>query len=176
MKIYTKKGDEGDTDLIKKRVKKNDIKIHIVGELDELQAKLALAIYYLEDENIKKDLSLIDSILFKIATITIDIENVFNFSLSEKEIYFLETKINEMETKIDKLTNFITYEGSLPSIKITLAKTQVRKVERLMVEDNTDKFVLKFINRLSDYLFVLARYINKEKGYKEKLRMTDYKL
>ena len=160
MKIYTKRGDKGQTDVIGKRVKKSDIKMHIVGELDELAVRMADFLSVCDNKEIIEDIRKIDSVLFKIASIVIDINNKLNLSVVETETLFLEKRINEMDGVLPPLKNFITYEGVLASIKASALKTQTRKVERFMVDDKLDKSVFMFINRLSDYFFTLARYIN----------------
>ncbi len=169
MKIYTKKGDKGQTDVIGKRVSKSDLKMNIVGELDELSVRMAELNLYI-DETLKEKLFEIDKVLFKIATIAIDINNYFNFTVTEEEIENLEKQIDIWENEVPKLKNFITYDGDISSIKASLIKTQVRKVERLMTDDDLPVNVLKYFNRLSDYFFVLARYLNHIKGISERKR------
>lgn len=175
MKIYTKKGDKGDTDLIGKRVKKSNVKMFIVGELDELAVRMADFLSVCKDQTITQDMRKIDAILFKVASITIDINQRLNLSLKEEETLFLEEKINEMEKYLPPLKNFITYEGTLSSIKSSSMKTQVRKIERYLVDDqDADPFTLSFINRLSDYFFTLSRYLNYKENIQETKRTLDY--
>ena len=169
MKIYTKKGDRGKTDLIKKRVKKNDSKIHLVGELDELAVRMAELNYYLKG-NFKDEIKVIDKVLFKVATLVIDVENTYNLEVTDEEIKYLENKIDLMEKEVPKLTKFITYDGTLEAIKASLVKTQVRKVDRLLLAEELKENVLTFLNRLSDYFFVLARYLNHLEKVEERKR------
>ncbi len=171
MKIYTKKGDKGETDLIGKRVSKSDLKMNIVGELDELVVRMAELNLYL-DETLKEKLFEIDKVLFKIATIVIDYKNAFKFEVTNEEIENLETQIDLWEEKLPALKNFITYDGDISSIKANAIKTQVRKIERLMTDDDLPNNVLKYFNRLSDYFFVFARYLNHLKGITERKRET----
>lgn len=170
MKIYTKKGDQGETDLIGKRVLKNDLLIQIVGELDELAVRIAELNQSNIPEALISDLKQIDSVLFKIATIVIDINNSLKLDVLDSDVLFLESKINQMEEELPKLKHFITYDGIPSSIKAQLIKTQVRKVERLLVSTEINPLVIKYINRLSDYFFVLGRYLNFKADFKEIIR------
>lgn len=170
MKISTKKGDLGQTDLIGKRVSKSDILIQIVGELDELAARMADLNQSGISESLTADLKKIDSVLFKIASIVIDIDNKLHLEVREADIHFLEDRINHMEQLLPELKNFITYDGVIPSIKANLVKTQVRKVERLLVSTKVNPLLVKYINRLSDYFFILGRYLNFEANFKETIR------
>ena len=170
MKIYTKKGDQGETDLIGKRVLKNDLLIQIVGELDELAVRIAELNQSNIPEALISDLKQIDSVLFKIATIVIDINNSLKLDVLDSDVLFLESKINQMEEELPKLKHFITYDGIPSSIKAQLIKTQVRKIERLLVSTEINLHVIKYINRLSDYFFVLGRYLNFKAGFKEIIR------
>lgn len=170
MKIYTKKGDQGETDLIGKRVLKNDLLIQIVGELDELAVRMAELNQSNIPEALISDLKQIDSVLFKIATIVIDINNSLKLDILDSDVLFLESKINQMEEELPKLKHFITYDGIPSSIKAQLIKTQVRKIERLLVSTEINPLVIKYINRLSDYFFVLGRYLNFKADFKEIIR------
>lgn len=170
MKIYTKRGDKGQTDVIGKRVKKSDVKMHIVGELDELAVRMADFLSVCENQTIIEDQKRIDSILFKIASIVIDINDKLGLIIEGTDTLFLEERINEMTEKLPPLKHFITYDGVIAAIKASALKTQVRKVERYMVEDTLDEGVLKFINRLSDYYFILSRYINYLNQFEETKR------
>ncbi|NMA05574.1 MAG: ATP:cob(I)alamin adenosyltransferase [Acholeplasmataceae bacterium] len=170
MSIFTKRGDEGSTDLIGKRVKKSDLKIHIVGELDELSVRMADFLVACKDETLKEEVRIIDGVLYKIAAIVTDVNKKFNLEVSDEDILFLEERINEMEEKTPVLREFITYEGELSAIKAFGLKTQTRALERLLVEDKLPEKVYKYINRLSDYYFVLGRYINFKANFEERKR------
>src|SRR5690554_175019 len=111
MKIYTKRGDKGQTDVIGKRVKKSDIKMHIVGELDELAVRMAEFLSVCDNEAIIGDIKYIDSVLFKTASIVIDINNKLGLSIQKENISFLEEKIDAMDEVLPPLKNFITYDG-----------------------------------------------------------------
>lgn len=168
MKIYTKKGDLGETDLISERVLKSNQAIHLVGELDEASARLALAKHYIQDEEILRDLEKVDHYLFLISSILVDPFGKLGLSVDPDATIELEEAIDVMDIKLAPLKRFITYDGSVEAIQISLLRTQVRKIERLLVGFSTDEAILKYINRLSDYLFTLMRYLN----YKAKISET----
>ncbi len=167
MSIFTKRGDQGLTDLIGKRVKKSDLKIHIVGELDELSVRMADFLVACKSEKMKEEIRIIDGVLYKIAAIVTDVNDKFNLVVKEEDILFLEEKINQMEKETPVLKEFITYEGDITAIKAFSLKTQTRALERLLVEDKLPEEVYRYINRLSDYYFVLGRYINFKANFKE---------
>lgn len=170
MKIYTKRGDSGETDLISKRVMKSDIAIHLVGEIDEAQARLALAKYHIVDEKVRAALAEVDQNLFKISSMIVDQKKLLGISIDESSILALETKIDSMDLELPVLKKFITYDGTIGSIQLSLLRSQVRKIERLMVETKLEDNVLKYMNRLSDYLFTLMRWINFKENITETLR------
>jgi cob(I)alamin adenosyltransferase len=160
MKIYTKRGDLGETDLISRRVIKSNLAIHLVGEIDEASARLALCKHYIDDENILKKLSEVDHYLFLISSIIVDEEDKLKIRVPESAITQLEQDIDEMDKVLPPLKRFITYDGGIDAIQVSLLRTLVRKVERLLVDYPTHELVLKYMNRLSDYLYTLMRYMN----------------
>jgi cob(I)alamin adenosyltransferase len=160
MKIYTKLGDLGETDLISRRVIKSNLAIHLVGEMDEASARLALCKHYIEDPNILNKLSEVDHYLFLISSIIVDEEDKLKIRIPESAITQLEQDIDEMDKVLPVLKRFITYDGGIDAIQVSLLRTQVRKVERLLVDYPTHELVLKYMNRLSDYLYTLMRYMN----------------
>lgn len=170
MKIYTKRGDLGETDLISSRVSKSNIAIHLVGELDEASARLAECKKYIEEKNILNDLSKIDHLIFTIASIIVDDKQKLNLSIDVQEIAFLEASIDEMDKHLQPLKKFITYDGVEGAIKISLLRAQIRRIERLIVDYPVQPVVLKYLNRLSDYLFTLMRYLNLLADFKEVTR------
>lgn len=160
MKIYTKRGDLGETDLISRRVVKSNIAIHLVGEMDEASARLALCKHYIDDKQILQKLSEIDHYLFLISSIIVDDEDKLKIRVPEQAITQLEQDIDDMDKVLPPLKRFITYDGGIDAIQISLLRAQVRKVERYLVDYKVDEMVLKYMNRLSDYLYTLMRYMN----------------
>lgn len=160
MKIYTKKGDKGKTDLLYKRIKKSDLKIEVVGTIDELISFISFSNSVNSNIEIKEILT----------NIRIDLSSMMHEVVSKKKINITEEKIKHLETLIDKyensmkpLTKFIYFEKDIKSSSINIARTVTRRLERLLVKlnekENIAEIILKYINRLSDLLFVLARYI-----------------
>lgn len=174
MKIYTKTGDKGKTGVIGGRLKKNSIIIESIGTFDELNASIGIVIA----SNQKTDLFInelvkVQNIIFCIGSILSGVDIEVDLKQRTKS---LENLIDEMNSKLEELTRFILPGGSLTSAHIHLCRTICRRAERRLLEYidsfekekpnqmavNRDKLddAEKFINRLSDYLFVLARYIN----------------
>ncbi|HHV33798.1 MAG TPA: cob(I)yrinic acid a,c-diamide adenosyltransferase [Acholeplasma sp.] len=163
MKVYTKRGDRGETDLFHERVKKSDLKMDVVGTLDELIAVLSFANAANTNEEIKEiltdireDLSLIVPTLFGKKEPTLTNENV-----SELEIL-----IDTYSLELEPLKSFVYFENNTKSSAINVARVVTRRLERHLVKVNEieplNEACLSYINRLSDLLFVLARYIEEK--------------
>lgn len=170
MKIYTKKGDLGTTDLISKRVLKSDLAIHIVGEIDEASARLADCRQHIQLEEARHDLLTVDHYLFMISSMVVDVQDKLKLRIEDEAIKQLEEAIDMMDIKLEPINKFITYDGSNAAIKVSLLRAQVRKIERYLVEYSIQENALKYINRLSDYLFTLMRYLNYSSNIKETTR------
>ncbi|MCL4397975.1 cob(I)yrinic acid a,c-diamide adenosyltransferase [Patescibacteria group bacterium] len=144
MKIYTKKGDKGETGLIGgKRVPKTDPVVEALGTIDELNAHLG---------NLNLPLEKIQQDLMALAS---EVAGGKKARVNEK---WLEKEIDRMEKELPPLHNFI-----LPTGSVHLARAVCRRTERRVTA------VLgysKYLNRLSDYLFVLARWVTREKSYR----------
>jgi len=173
MSIYTRTGDTGQTGLANgERVHKNSPVINFVGLLDELNANLGLCVSHLKlianydfsDE--VRNLEKIQNNLFVIGSISVFVKLEFEV---EKEILQLENMIDEYEKNLPKLTNFILPGGHIIASQIHLIRTTARKVEIMShALDHEDiKVIAPYLNRLSDYLFVLARYVNFKLNYPE---------
>jgi len=167
MKVYTKKGDKGDTQLLGgSMVKKNHIKLECYGAIDELNAFIG-NIY---DQDIsashKESLLKIQNQLFNLGScIAFDgkKEKTKLPNVTEENIEMIEKEIDKMDVSLPMLKNFILPSG-LPTVsKCHIARTICRRAERNLVslgqKEKIDPLHLKYLNRLSDYLFVLARFI-----------------
>jgi cob(I)alamin adenosyltransferase len=167
MKIYTKKGDKGNTQLLGGSiVRKNHIKLECYGTIDELNAFIG-NIY---DQEIsafyKEPLLKIQNQLFNLGScIAFDgkKENIKLPNVTEENIEELEKEIDKMDASLPILKNFILPSG-LPTVsKCHIARTVCRRAERNLIaleeKWEIDPLHLKYLNRLSDYLFVLARFI-----------------
>ncbi len=178
MKIYTKTGDNGKTSLLgKANVYKSDLNVEAYGTIDELNVIIGICIGKINNAVIKKDLIQIQNNLFLIGSYLADVNNQFiktsdikNLKLQTK---ILEGRIDKMELRLTKLTNFILPGGSEESTFIHLARVVTRRAERYIVKvhkkQKVDAEILMYINRLSDYFFELSRYLNFKKGYKENI-------
>lgn len=176
MKIYTKTGDKGETGLVGGRIKKNSIIINTIGTFDELNASLGI-LAALSTDNSQQIFLKTQNIIFCIGSILSGTDIECDFMKYTKE---LEDYIDSMNKEVKVLTKFILPGGNLLSANIHLSRTICRRTERQFLEYineyekekpketqiNFAKLLLveKYINRLSDYLFVLARYENQKSG------------
>ncbi|MFK8138203.1 MAG: cob(I)yrinic acid a,c-diamide adenosyltransferase [Bdellovibrionales bacterium] len=178
-KVYTKTGDQGSTSLLEGiRVKKNDTRIECYGFLDELNSHLGLLKVQMNlDEKLKNVCPLILSIqnnifLFGSYLASSDPTKAnFLSPLDESWIKQLETSIDKMDDELPILKNFIIPGGSIVSSQANISRCVCRRAERLIVGLNLEiesyKFIAKYLNRLSDHLFVLGRWIDLKTGVEE---------
>lgn len=175
MKIYTKGGDKGKTSLLGgKRVSKSDMRIEAYGTVDELNAQIGLLKDYDISADLKASLLKIQHDLFKIGSILaceVDPDQ-YNLSLiKDSDIIEIEKLIDEMEGKLPVLKNFILPGGDIAVSQCHIARCVCRRAERYIVllskEEVVQEVIIMYLNRLSDYLFVLARRIGHDKGVKE---------
>ncbi|HMI64386.1 MAG TPA: cob(I)yrinic acid a,c-diamide adenosyltransferase [Cyclobacteriaceae bacterium] len=172
MKIYTKTGDQGTTALFGgKRVSKADLRIDSYGTVDELNSYVGL----LRDQDVNRNrndfLVEIQDRLFTIGSIlaTEPGNNKVKIpALQEENIQALEKEIDSLEAGLPPMRVFVL-PGGHPSVSFGhIARTVCRRAERLAValdqQDKIDPLVIKYLNRLSDYLFVLCRTMSKELG------------
>jgi cob(I)alamin adenosyltransferase len=176
-KIYTKTGDDGTTGLMGgTRVKKYDIRLEAYGTVDELNAALGLIRSYNIPENLAEMLVEIQNKLFNIGSRLASDErgNAFTekLSITEQHIAFLEKAIDEMEEDLPELTHFILPGGDLAAAQCHVARTVCRRAERRILEfagsESVQPEIIKYINRLSDFFFVLARKLAADSGIAEK--------
>ena len=174
MKIYTKTGDDGTTGLIGgTRIKKHHIRIESYGTIDELNSWIGLIRDQKMNAPSKASLVQVQKKLFVIGAILatdpdkVSQENKRKADLpkiSDDDIEFLEGQIDKMQTSLPPMTHFILPGGHTSVSYCHIARTVCRRAERqcslLYADTPFDDRVLKFINRLSDYLFVLARKLS----------------
>ncbi len=176
-KIYTKTGDAGKTSLIGgTKVFKNNIRIETYGTIDELNSYVGLVIDNCSDQNSKKTLREIQDRLFTIGSaLACDPEKETKMKipdLKEADIIFLEKEIDEMNSKLPEMKFFILPGGNIGASTAHVARCVCRRAERWVVnmqQQNleVESIIIKYLNRLSDYLFVLARYLGHLAGAKE---------
>ena len=181
MKIYTKTGDKGETSLYGgTRVSKAAARVESYGTLDELNAFIGLAKAEISDEKVLSQLQKIQFDLFTVgseaATPTDKMflangKSRLDLLISEEEIMELERWMDNFDAELEPLQFFILPSGGKAAACIHVCRTVCRRAERAMVYLNETEEVrpelIKYLNRLSDYLFILARYISKISGEKE---------
>ncbi len=176
--IYTKGGDKGETGLVGgTRVFKNDERIHLYGQVDELNSQIGLALAFIADKRFHGVTQNIQSRLFDIGSnMACESSKRDEFKIpqiNEEHILQLEKAIDEINAELPELKNFILPGGSKASSAMHVCRTVCRRVERFVVEfnkNNPDELsmnILKYLNRLSDFLFVYARYLNKVEKIEE---------
>jgi len=169
MKIYTKTGDKGETALLGgKRVSKDCIEMQAIGEVDELNAILGVVVSMMSNslEKHKNTLTRVQHKLFTIgsnlAAVQTDLIDVPH--LTEEDIEMIEGWIDEMNGSLEPLQQFILPGGHTLASYCFYARAICRRAERQIVglghHYELDPFLGQFVNRLSDALFVLGRYIN----------------
>ena len=173
-KIYTKTGDTGETALFGgKRLPKSHLRIEAYGTVDELNSHIGLVRDCLDNEHLRSVLKEIQDRLFAAgASLATDPEkNLTTPDVTASDIQLLENEIDSMEAELPPLKNFILPGGNITVSFCHVARCVCRRAERLVVALNlmepVEPLVLKYLNRLSDYLFVLARKIAKDTGAEE---------
>jgi cob(I)alamin adenosyltransferase len=171
-KIYTKTGDKGTTSLIGgTKVFKNNIRIETYGTVDELNSYLGLVADYTPDEHQRNVLKQIQNRLFVIgASLACDPDKQTGMhipDLKEEDISLLETEIDSMNNTLPVMKNFILPGGNPAVSFMHIARCVCRRTERLCVSMQQSNLfiellIIKYLNRLSDYLFVLARFTAQE--------------
>jgi len=171
MKIYTGKGDKGETGLCGgERVLKNSPRLEAYGIVDELNSFVGLAITETVDKDVKALLLKIQGQLFTVgADLATPEEKKQDGDGTPAEFYSnIETEIDKFDAKLGELKSFILPGGSKSSTHLHICRTVARRAERAVVSlknsvDISDN-ILIFLNRLSDLFFVLARYENSVSG------------
>lgn len=175
MKVYTKTGDKGETSLFGgKRVSKGDLRIHAYGTVDELNAYIGLLRDLCTDEIRNIELIRIQDRLFTLGALLATESESSKKKLPkilQEDIEYLEMAIDMMENSLDPIKTFIL-PGGHPTVSYChISRCVCRRAERLSVElavDNeVEALVIQYLNRLSDYLFVLSRFITKILEVKE---------
>jgi cob(I)alamin adenosyltransferase len=171
MKIYTKTGDKGQTSLYKGgRVSKDEPRLAAYGTLDEVNSQLGLALSHLPlaeawAQGVKLEVQRVQKELFSVgaqlATLGPDKPA---WHIEGEDIMALEHAIDSMEESLTPLSNFILPGGHPTGAGFHIARTVTRRAEREIVglqqDADLDPLIVQYVNRLSDYLFVLARYVN----------------
>lgn len=177
MKIYTKTGDAGQTGLFGgRRVSKAHIRIEAYGVVDKLNAQLGVVRHHLADTS--AGLAEIDAVLHRIQSelfvlgadlaTPLEVESSYIPRVDEEQIARLEREIDQFDAALSPLQSFILPGGSGAAAYLHLARTTCREAERATVHLSTEEPInhhaLIYLNRLSDWLFTVARYANERQG------------
>jgi len=168
VKIYTRTGDAGETSLFDgTRVSKNDPRVETYGDVDELNAWLGLARASRVDPAIEQDIVQLQRDLFALGAQLADpadklAPRVTKAIIGDADVTRLEAAIDRFEAELPPLRRFILAGGTPAGAALHVARTVCRRAERRMValDPPVDPVLLRYVNRLSDLLFVMARVVN----------------
>ena len=180
-KLYTRKGDEGMTALGGgQRVPKDSVRVAAYGTVDELNSALGVALAHGLSERLREALPVIQNELFHLGSDLCFLEEDKSANavpqVEARHVEELEALIDELNHVVGPLENFILPGGSVGAAHLHLARTLCRRAEREVTTLNRKEpvgaYVLRYLNRLSDALFVMARYENKMRAVPEPLWNT----
>jgi cob(I)alamin adenosyltransferase len=170
MKIYTKTGDKGTTSLIYgERVAKHDLRVEAYGTCDEANSAIGTALSkitaetFSDAEDFLATFHKVQTVLFHVgAELATPKGKKVQWELKNEDIEMLEKKMDQWDEHLPQLTNFILPGGSEAGAQLHLARTIARRAERIAtsIGEDVNPIVLSYLNRLSDFLFVAARYVN----------------
>lgn len=181
-RVYTRTGDQGETALVGgKRVPKDATRIEAYGTLDELNAVLGIARAFNSDTQPEEVRKRVDEILCRLQNELFDLgselatppeaHHEHMFRVGEGEVSALEKALDRLQEDLEPLRSFILPGGGKVSAFLHQARTVCRRAERLVFrlsrEENIGPWPLRYLNRLSDFLFVLARWVAKQTGEPE---------
>ncbi|MCL1821195.1 MAG: cob(I)yrinic acid a,c-diamide adenosyltransferase [Prolixibacteraceae bacterium] len=175
-KIYTKTGDKGETGLVGgNRILKSDIRLDAYGTVDELNAHIGLLMNMNADDSVNQLLLKVQNALFVVGSKLASDEKgkVYTAKLvfSQKDIDTLEEAIDAYDRELPPLKNFVLPGGSALVSQCHVARAVCRRAERSVVRLNetadVEPLIIQYLNRLSDYLFVLSRKLAKNQGIEE---------
>ncbi len=173
MKIYTRSGDDGSTSLYSgERVSKTSLRVEACGTLDELNCVIGATRAASPTTQAENYLSTIQHHLFSLgADLATSGEKRPKARITSVEVKWLETEIDRMARELPPLRNFILPGGSAAAAQIHFSRAVCRRAERTVVKlsqsEDVNRDALIFLNRLSDFLFILARYDNFLRGFTE---------
>ncbi len=173
MKIYTKTGDDGTTGVQGgKRISKSNLRIKAYGMIDELNANIGLVLSKKFDDDIENLLRNIQNDLFVAGSdlSNPDLTNMKN-RITTEMVTNVEKTIDRLENELPTITNFILPGGHEVASLIHISRTIARRAETIVISLNEKEKIndecIKFLNRLSDLLFVVARIVNKKNGFND---------
>ena len=177
-KVYTKTGDKGLTSLVGGvRISKSDVRLDAYGAIDELNSFIGLLQVYVSDTKVTETLTRIQSNLFVVGAHLATDQNVTplydSAKLSSNEIIFIEKEIDTMLSELPEKLGFVLPGGSVAASQAHVCRTVCRRAERCVLrlaqEATVGEEILQFLNRLSDFFFVLAKKMNIIDGNNEKI-------
>jgi len=162
MKIYTKRGDSGETDLLTKRIDKTDLRIDVNGSFDEAMAQILMLKHYVAFDLIKEDLDRIHQILFNVCY-EIALDHYDKKIIKDTDVIWVEQQIDTLDASLEKLTQFIQLDKNKASSWANMVRVTIRRAERRLIvlsqKTQLNEHTLQVVNRLSDYFFTLGRYL-----------------
>jgi cob(I)alamin adenosyltransferase len=179
-KIYTRKGDDGTTSLgSRERVPKDALRVQAYGTVDELNSTIGVAVASGLSDLLAEVLPVIQNELFHLGSdLSFYKDDKVKYGIpqiEERHVAQLEALIDELSDVVGPLKNFILPGGSIGAAHLQVARTVCRRAERKAITladaegDELNPYVIRYLNRLSDALFVMARYENHQKGVAEPL-------
>jgi len=174
-RIYTKTGDDGTTSLgDMSRTSKNDPRLEAFATVDEANSYIGVALLHVQNYNIRTLLVKIQNDMFDVGadlcTPVVESPKVKPLRVTQEQIDYLESEIDSYNSGLESLRSFVLPSGTPASSHLHVARTIVRRAERAtwhaihQFGEGVNTLTAKYLNRLSDLLFVLARYENRENG------------
>ncbi len=171
---YTGKGDDGTTGLLAEgRLGKEDVLVEALGDLDELNSTMGIAMAYVKDEKVSAQLGMIQNDIFILGANLAAVANtkMQKRQLGDEPVQRLERDIKELGEMAPELKEFVLPGGSEAGAHLHLARAVCRRAERKLVAASRkyamEKDAIAYLNRLSSYLFAAARYANAKDGASE---------
>jgi cob(I)alamin adenosyltransferase len=177
-KVYTRTGDDGTTGLGSgRRVPKDSPRIDAYGTVDELNSQIGVALAIGLDAEVSNALGAIQNELFHLGSdlcvLEEEKERLPVPGISESHVLALESLMDRLSRDLPPLTNFVLPGGWAGAAQLHVARTVCRRAERLVIalsrNERVGRFIVQYLNRLSDALFVMARYENRKRGVAEPL-------
>lgn len=175
MKLYTKTGDKGTTSLIGGRVSKDHVRVEAYGTIDELNSFIGKVVTELDASKFQDIIADLETIQHELFDCGGDLANVMKerkYKLQEASVETLEKRIDALSDEVPPLKRFILPGGAPAAATFHIARTVARRAERQVVTlmnevEDVPGVVQKYLNRLSDYLFIAARAVNYRLGVKD---------
>ncbi len=172
--FYTGKGDSGSTGVLASgRLPKDDPAIEAIGDVDELNSAVGIAIFYTRDEELRRSLKMMQNELFILGAELASLQGgaATKVRMGKEYVERLEQEMNRINEKVPQLKKFVIPGGCEGAVHLQHARAIARRAERHMVASyrkyRANDLALKYINRASSYLFAAAIYLNYTEGVEE---------